>query len=628
MPPILTDSHDRDKLWSLQNRVIQMIGDGAPLKSIAELICNEAEQAADAGVVCSILTVDADRKLRTLAAPNLPIAYSQAIDGVSVGPRVGACGTAAHLGAEVLTLDLRTDPNWQDFLPLTALLSARACWSSPIHSRTGTVIGTFAFYFPASRGPTDFERELVERCMQLCAIAIENEATRRQLVALGYRDTLTGLRNRAAFHVDIATFSRGSTPFALILLDLNNLKGTNDTLSHAGGDALIRAVGERLLGLGGAIAPYRLGGDEFGVIVAQCGSEAEMADWATTILEAVNRPVEFQGNTLSCYVTAGGVCCNPPADAELLVQNADFALYHGKATRRGGFVPFEPGMRTAITRRLGIVSLVDEALRDGRVIPFYQPMIKLETAEIVGLEALARVRMPDGRILPARDFQDAFGEPRLAQMITDAMLNGIASDLHTWLDRGLPFQHVGVNVTTADFHRGDLDVRIAAAFARRGVPLKHIVLEVNEAVFMGGSGDNRVATSVEKLREKGLLVALDDFGTGFASLTHLLEFPVDLIKIDRSFVQRLCDDRGSQVIVTALIDIAAKLDMKIIAEGVETADQVEQLLQMGCGLGQGYHYSRPVPFDIVTELMGLFSQGVKRPRSATVDPRFAWPATR
>lgn len=628
MPPTLSDSHDRDILWNLQNRVIQMIGDGAPLKSIGELICNEAEQAADAGVVCSILTVDTDRKLRTLAAPNLPTAYSQGIDGVSVGPGVGACGSAAHFGTEVLTLDLRTDPSWQDFLPLTSLLAARACWSSPIQSRNGTVIGTFAFYFPASRDPTDFERELVGRCMQLCAIAIENEATRRQLVALGYRDTLTGLRNRAAFHVDIAAFSRGSTPFALILLDLNNLKGTNDTLSHAGGDALIRAVGERLLNLGSAIAPYRLGGDEFGVIVAQCGSEAGMADWAATILEAVNCPVEFQDHTLSCYVTAGGVCCNPPADAELLVQNADFALYHGKATRRGGFVPFEPGMRTAITRRLGVVSLVDEALREGRVIPFYQPMIKLETAEIVGLEALARVRMPDGRILPARDFQDAFNEPRLAQMITDAMLNGIAADLRTWLDRGLPFQHVGVNVTTADFHRGDLDVRIAAAFARRGVQLKHIVLEVNEAVFMGGSGDNRVATSVEKLREKGLLVALDDFGTGFASLTHLLEFPVDLIKIDRSFVQRLCDDRGSQVIVTALIDIAAKLDMKIIAEGVETAEQVEQLLQMGCRLGQGYHYSRPVPFDIVTELMGLFSQGVKRPLSESGDPRFAWPAKR
>ncbi|MDI6024814.1 EAL domain-containing protein [Corticibacterium sp. UT-5YL-CI-8] len=602
-----------------------MIGAESTLEAIAELICRQVELLASDDVACSILTLDDNRKLHTLAAPHLPVEYSQALDGIEIGNDVGSCGTAAYLGEDIVTLDLSTDRRWANYSHLTALLPMKACWSSPICAGTGAVIGTFAFYFKNSRGPSGYERELVACCTQLCAIAIEYAQTRERLVSLGYVDPLTKLQNRAAFHRDIEQLCQGTAPFTLLLLDLNNLKGTNDTLSHTAGDALICAVGERLKGLGPSLSPYRLGGDEFGVLAPKCDNDEDMAKCASTILEAVNRPVDFHGHTLSCYVTVGGVCSQPPISAEMVSQNADFALYHGKATRRGGFVRFEAGMRTAITRRLSTIALVDEALRDGRVLPFYQPMVKLETAEIVGLEALARVRNADGSIMAAADFHEAFGEPRVAQMLTDVMLNSVAADLRIWLDRGIPFQHVGLNVTTADFNRGDLDTRIAAAFGKQNVPLKHIVLEVNEAVFMGGTGDNTVATYVENLREKGIIVALDDFGTGYASLTHLLEFPVDLIKIDKSFVQKLRDDRGSQAIVNALIDIAAKLGMKIVAEGIDSGVQVEQLLAMGCKLGQGYHYSPPAPFAIVTELLDLFSQGVKRGARTTEDEKHNWP---
>lgn len=612
------DEHARDILWNLQNTVIQMIGGGSSLASLADVICRETEYAAGSGIVCSILLVEADGTLSTLAAPSLPALYSQALDGTIIGPDAGTCGAAAYWGRDVATVDLATDPNWVRYQHLRLPTGLKACWSSPIRARTGVVLGTFALYFPFNREPSDFEQALVSHCSKLCAIAIENDATRAQLLALGYTDALTGLRNRAAFYADLFQLTAGTGSFVLLMLDLDNLKGTNDTLSHAAGDALIRAVARRLADLDKDVSPYRLGGDEFAVILRNCSSHKQMAVWAEKTLEAVNQPVDFQGHLLSCYVTIGGVLGNPPTNAELLAQNADFALYHGKATRRGGFVPYEVGMRTAITRRLTTVALVDKALRDDRVVPFYQPLIKLETGEIIGLEALARIVDEDGNILAAGDFHEAFADPRLAQMMTDTMLKSVAADLRLWLDQGIPFQHVGVNVTTADFHRGDLDTRIAAAFRAQKVPLKHIVLEVNEAVFMGGSGEYRVASSVERLREKGLLVALDDFGTGYASLTHLLEFPVDLIKIDKSFVQRMCEDRGSQAIVEALIDIAAKLNMKVVAEGVETREQMAKLSGMGCNFGQGYFYSRPVSFLDATALLQFFSQGAK-PTSRAAD---------
>ena len=233
--------------------------------------------------------------------------------------------------------------------------------------------------------------------------------------------------------------------------------------------------------------------------------------------------------------------------------------------------------------------------------------MRLDTAEIVGLEALARMRLPDGRIATAGEFHAALADPRIAWQLTGQMLAQVAADIRTWLDRGIDFQHVGINVTTGDFQRGDLEHRIADTFDRAGVPLKHIILEVNESVFMAG-GDQMVPKAVGALRQRGLLVALDDFGTGFASLTHLLSFPVDIIKIDKSFVDRIGTDAASDVVVGSIIDIARKLNMKLVAEGIESAEQVRALSDLGCVLGQGYLFSRPCSFDDATGLLSMFAQ--------------------
>jgi EAL domain-containing protein (putative c-di-GMP-specific phosphodiesterase class I) len=239
-------------------------------------------------------------------------------------------------------------------------------------------------------------------------------------------------------------------------------------------------------------------------------------------------------------------------------------------------------------------------------MPHYQPIVRIDTGEIVGLESLARMRMPDGEIIAAGQFHAALADPRIAWQLTGQMLNQIAVDMRRWLDQGIHFQHVGINVTSADFYRGDLEARIVDIFGRQQVPLNHLILEVNESVYMGGT-DQLVPRAVSALRQRGLLVALDDFGTGFASLTHLLSFPVDVIKIDRSFVSRL-GDRASDVVVGSIIDIASKLDMRLVAEGIETEMQAKTLGELGCRLGQGYLFARPVSSEEATRLLQLFGQ--------------------
>ncbi|RST79472.1 EAL domain-containing protein [Aquibium carbonis] len=595
-------------LVDLQSDIIDKIAFGETLTAVAETLCREAEKIVPEAI-CSILRITPDGRLLTLAAPSLPQHYSSAIDGVSIGPAAGSCGTAAFFGAAIEATDIETDPRWTEYKALALPIGLRACWSSPIRARDGRVVGTFALYFRTPRGPGDVEREVVSHCTHLCAIAFEHDETVRRMQEMAYVDLLSGLPNRASFLDRVASLTRtGDQPFSLILIDLDHLKDVNDTLGHAGGDALIRAVADRLRSVDPSFEPHRLGGDEFAILLPGQGDEAAMADAANRLIEAVRHPLTFNGETITPFVTAGGAIFEGPRQsAETLCQNADFALYHGKAESRGSFVPYRQDMRSAMTQRVQAIREIEDALADRRILAYYQPIVRIDTGEIVGLEALARIRMPDGRVVAAGPFQKAMTDARIARTLTDHMLATVSADIREWLSLGIPFQHVGVNVTSADFSQGDLESRIYAAFAAADVPLRHVILEINETVYMGGQ-DKRVARAAEGLRSKGMRVALDDFGTGHASLTHLRDFPVDIIKIDKSFVERIVDDRPSLAIVQALVEVARKLDIRVVAEGIETLQQNETLLSLGCVLGQGFLYSRAVSAAVATGLLQQHAQ--------------------
>ncbi|WP_210495999.1 putative bifunctional diguanylate cyclase/phosphodiesterase [Microvirga antarctica] len=597
----------KQELLDLQSEVLARVAYGEPLASIVDFLCRRVEKFTGKSV-CSVLTVDRDGLLHPLAAPSLPASFSQALEGLPIGPHVGSCGTAAYRGEDIEVRDIATDPRWADFEFLTLPLGLKACWSSPIKARDGHVIGTFAFYFHSARGPVDLERHIVAACTNLCAIAIEHQQIQQRLHDLAFVDALSGLSNRVSFDRRIKQAAEEDTPFALLLVDIDQLKSVNDTLGHVAGDALIRAVASRLETMGQSMEAFRLGGDEFALMVLGCRSEAAMADAAQHLISTIGAPFHHAHQTIIPSVTIGGILqAEEAVDVDTLRQNADFALYHGKETHRGGFVPFRAGMRTSISQRIKAVRVVGEALAEGRIIPHYQPIVRMDSAEVIGLEALARITDVQKALLAAKEFHEALTDSRIVYALTGQMLTRVAADLRRWLDMGIPFQHVGINVTTADFQRGDLEVRITDAFAQAGVPLKHIILEVNESVFMG-TGDHMVAREVESLRAKGIRVALDDFGTGFASLTHLLNFPVDIIKIDKSFVDRIIDDRPSGVIVEAILDIARKLDIRVIAEGIETREQVDRLLSMGCVLGQGFHFARPASAGVTTDILCKFGQ--------------------
>ncbi|KAB2667695.1 EAL domain-containing protein [Brucella tritici] len=582
-----------DALLRIQNEILEAVAYGAAIKDVGDLLCRRVEVLSP-GVTGSILLVDLAGTLRPLAGPSLPTEYSSTLEGLAIGPSQGSCGTAAFRGEPVVVTDIATDPLWEDSKKLALPYGLKACWSSPIKTRDGRVVGTFAFYYKAIRGPSEVEERIVETCTHVCSIAIEHEALQdrnRQLISY---DELTGLFNRRYFNELIHQRVATQLPFGLLFADINDLKSVNDTMGHVFGDMLISSVARRISSVDERFFTCRWGGDEFAIIIDGCNSSDSLQDAAHQILCQTDGIVKFGDTSVTHNITIGGARFGVHGlDANILCQNTDLALCHAKETNRGGFVEFDQKLRTSITHRVNTLRKVDRALAEHRVLAHYQPIVELDSNEIIGLEGLARIITRDNRIVPASAFSTAFVDPQISYQITGCVLSHVATDIRGWLDAGIPFKHVGVNITTADFLRGNLEERIVRCLGKAGVSLDHIVLEVNEAVFMDKEGV--VVKTVEALRKRGMLVALDDFGTGFASLTHLMTVPVDIIKIDKSFVSRLDDTGSGSIIIEAILQIGRRLHKKVVVEGIETDEQARTLKKLGCNLGQGYLFSRPVP---------------------------------
>jgi diguanylate cyclase (GGDEF)-like protein len=594
-------------LSALQNEILEAVATGVPFDEVADTLCRRAEALAP-GISCTIAAIDAEGLIRAVAAPSLPRAYGEAIDGLPIGPDVGSCGTAAYLGKPVEVTDIDSDYRWESYKGLVLPLGLKACWSSPIKTPEGRVVGTFAFYYREPRGPTAMERQLVDTCVHLCSIAMERNEISRRMQHLAYHDQLTGLSNRYAFDEAIArNMTAPSQNFGLLMLDIDNMKEVNDGMGHSVGDGMICEVARRLASVDEGITVYRLGGDEFAAICHGCADSSSLATLAESLLSQMERPYECDGNTLILQITIGGALGNRVRSANVLRQNADLALYHAKQTARGGYIQFHPRLRTSIQCRTEQIALLAQALDENRVFAHYQPIICIRRGKIVGVEALARIRTNEGKIISAGDFAMGLRDSKNAFRLTNCMLGHVASAMRGWMDEGLELRHVAINLSTIDFQRGNLEERLCAPFEARGVPLHHLMIEVTENVLM----DQEVAGQIVRLRAKGMQIALDDFGTGFASLSHLKDFPLNYIKIDKSFVDNLLTDTACSAIVEALISIATKMKFGVIAEGIETGEQAERLLEIGCPLAQGYHYARPVDLKSMTALLSSFDGSVR-----------------
>jgi len=421
-------------------------------------------------------------------------------------------------------------------------------------------------------------------------------------------DALTQLPNRLYFQealermlCDAAVTGR---KIGLMVLDIDDFKQVNDALGHDAGDALLRAIAQRLTTiLRGQEFAVRLGGDEFAIVVPGPGAQRDLAQVGEAVLACLDEPVVHCGCVIDCRMSIGAaIYPNDGDDAEMLLKNADTALYAAKIERRGRTLLFQPDMRSEMDRRTAMLVRARNAFANHDILPHYQPKISLRTGAICGFEALLRWRDQDGTIRLPGAIEAAFEDLEVAQALSERMQDLVIADMRRWLDEGVDFGHVALNAAAAEFRRNDFAERLLEKLHAGNVPTRHLELEVTETVFLGRGADN-VGRALKLLSKHGIHIALDDFGTGYASLSHLKDFPVDVIKIDRSFISQLSEDRSDNAIVLALLNLGESLRIQIVAEGIETKAQAEFLRNHGCDLGQGYLFSKAVDAALVPTML-------------------------
>ena len=410
---------------------------------------------------------------------------------------------------------------------------------------------------------------------------------------LAYTDKLTGLPNRGAFLQALQTHCARGDPVVLIAIDVDGFKDVNDTMGHYAGDQLLVEVGQRIT----AFFPVntfvaRVGSNEFTVIATNRADDLEgITAEAEQLRLALKEPLR-QAETSLIISASIGLCAAPlqAGDADQLVRSTDIALYQAKRSGGDRTVVFEPEMRNRLEERVQLLRDVRAGIEREEFVLYYQPIYDMVRRRLSGFEALMRWSRPEKGIWSPSEFAAAFNDQILAPMLGDVALHTACAQMRTWLDTGFDFGRVAVNIAAAQFYPGDLASYILSLLASYGLTPRHLTLEITESVYLGAGADV-VEDALRQLHNAGVRIALDDFGTGFASLSQLQRFPIDSLKIDKSFVQ----NPGAQSIVDASIALGRSLNMDVVAEGVETAAHQQERLRCGCRFGQGFFFGKPMP---------------------------------
>jgi diguanylate cyclase (GGDEF)-like protein len=591
-----------------QGHVLELIARSTELAEVLDSLAHLVESQLE-GMMVSILVLDEDGKhLLHGAAPSLPQAYNQLIDGIAIGPKVGSCGTAVYRREPVIVTDIELDPLWEEYRSAAASYGFRACWSTPILSHERKVLGTFALYSNTVRSPSSTETRLIDMATPLAGIAIERQLTEKRIRYMGDHDALTGLPNRTLLEdrlkQAILYAQRYNRLVTVVFLDLDKFKLVNDSLGHSAGDELLKTVAQRMLQcVRRTDTVVRLGGDEFVIILFDQPSDLDGVTPALhKIQEAILRPIQLSGHTL--HVTCSMGLATYPADGsdtDTLLSNADAAMYRAKELGRNSYQFYTSEMNNKVQGKLAMQDGLRNALNHDEFLLLYQPQVDLQSGQIIGVEALIRWQHPElGMVSPIKFIPQA-EETGLIVPIGDWVIHAACRQNKDWQDAGWPPITMSVNISARQFIERDLIDRVMHALQETGLDPMYLELELTESLIMQDL--QQAISKMKELQSMGISLSIDDFGTGYSSLAALKSFPIARLKIDQSFVRDLPDNENDKAIATAVISLGHKLNLKVIAEGVETEEQQTFLRENGCDEIQGHFFSRAVSAEEISVLL-------------------------
>ncbi len=576
---LVSDISERKQAEVLElhrSHFLEMVARNTPLEQTLTVLAKAVETQFE-GAWCSLSLVQ-DGLTRYLAAPNLPAEIVAATDR-----------TPAEL--------------WESVSEgAGALHSVASVWTIPIPVSATSAVAQLTLWFKRQFSPTQQDRSQLAALVRLAAVALEQHHLLERLTHQATHDPLTGLPNRFSFEQRLcAALERARDSgkvLAVLIFDLDRFKTINDTLGHQAGDALLKAVAERLgerTRQSDLLA--RLGGDEFALILEKLRSPEVATRVAQSLLAILAEPFVIGEREL--FVTASiGVSLYPEdgEDASTLLSNVDSAMYQAKAQGKNRFHSFLPGLNAEAARRLELETHLRRALERQELHLHYQPKVSLPDQRLVGFEALLRWRHADlGHVSPA-DFIPIAEESGLIVEIGRWVLQAACKQARCWQRSGRSVP-VAVNVSALQFSRSDFVAAVKDALTESGLEPRLLELELTESTVMSDTelGAKRLA----ELRALGVRVALDDFGTGYCSMAYLRRLPFDTLKIDRSFIRDMLSEDQGGALVEAIVRLAHSLRLEVVAEGVESEAQLSLLQRFGCDTAQGFYFARPLPADEV-----------------------------
>jgi diguanylate cyclase (GGDEF)-like protein/PAS domain S-box-containing protein len=608
----ITERKLADALREGQAQILEMIAMSAPLGDVLERLVLLIESQFK-GILASVQLLDeTGTRLRHGAAPSLPDSYNKAIDGASIGPNAGSCGTSAYRREPVFVADVMTDPRWEDYKDLAAEHGLRSCWSTPILSHKGKILGTFAIYASEVREPAEVEAGLaglIDVATRIAGIAIERKQAEDRIHFMANHDALTGLPNRALLNDRLSQAilyaQRYDRWVTALFVDLDNFKFINDSLGHNAGDELLKTVARRMVScIRATDTVVRIGGDEFVIVLFDQPKDVDViSEIVRKIQSAIAEPVRLEGHDLS--VTSSIGIANYPndgVDTDALLANADAALYRAKDVGRDNFQFYTSELNAKVHEKFLLQEELRNAVARSELVLHYQPQVDLRTGRVFALEALVRWRHPKLGLVPPIKFIPMAEGSGLIVPIGNWVLREACRQNKAWQDAGLPPVVVGVNVSARQFREKTLVAQVASVLKESRLEAKYLELEVTESVIMQDV-DLAVAT-MKELQGLGVHLSIDDFGTGYSSLCALKSFPVSRLKIDKSFIDGLLDNENDKAVADAVVSLGRTLNLRVIAEGVETDAQAAFLRSIHCDEMQGYLFSKPLPAMGVEELLG------------------------
>lgn len=592
----ITERKRTEALVKLQKQTYKKIENGNKLSSILQNICDTCESFFIDGAKCTVLLIDNEERIYTIGATeSMPKSFEEEIIGLKVEEDIGTCGAAFHRGQPVVVKDMTTDYLWRNHQQLVEQHGLVSSWSIPILSAEDEVVGTFGIYFPATAIPYDKDLKFMEGVASIVSLAIKYSHQHEEILRLAYRDGDTNLPNRNYFRDEIDQLLKIGKEGFVAFISTDEYTKVVDQYGHRAGDTLMTEIGRRLMLHQNVSENLIARFSDSTLSMYSITPFTKIPDYLEQLMHRFTDPIKVGDMELFLTLKIGVAIVMPhQKDSEELIRCSDSALSQAKLRTGEAICYFESELDEFLMRDLRVANELTVALNRNEIAVHLQPKVDLETGEILSFEALARWTSPDLGVIPPDIFIPAAEKNGKIRLVEKSILEQVLGWMRKRADQGLMLRQVAINISAEHFFHHSFVRNLMNMTSMYGIDPKWIRLEITERI---GFVDIETANKIFKnLKHFGFTTAIDDFGTGYSSLSYLQKLPIEELKIDRSFVSNM-DEAGTLAIVHTIIQLANNLNMHAVAEGIETEKERRILLSLGCKVGQGYLFYKPMSLD-------------------------------